>query len=295
LNLLHDAWAMVEAGRASSSDYFAYVGALRDERTFAIWDEILSTLYLIDDLEQGQPGRTAFQKFACALLRPAFEQLSWTPRADEPFNQSLLRGKLISALGTFGDVSVIAEVHERFAKFITTPDSLPPSLRPSVVHIAGRYGDKSTYDQLHELALHAAGTEERGLYYRAMCSALDPQLARQTLALSLTDETIPQETTSFVIQVGTEGEHKDMAWDFAREHMPALLAKVDGFNRDNYVPSIFSSFSDNARADELAAYVKQHVSPDAMMKAREAAEEIHFKAMLKQRELPIVDHWIANH
>jgi aminopeptidase N len=160
---------------------------------------------------------------------------------------------------------------------------------------AGRYGDKTTYDQLHELAKHAKGTEERELCYQAMGCALNPELARETLALSLTDETIPQEATSFVIEVGDEGEHNDLAWDFAREHMTALLAKVDGFNRDNYVPSIFSSFTDDSRADELAAYVKQHVSPDAVMKAREAAEEIRFKAMLKQRELPVIDHWVANH
>ncbi|HEX3798673.1 MAG TPA: M1 family metallopeptidase [Verrucomicrobiae bacterium] len=295
LNLLNDSWALVEAGKASSADYFAFVGALRDEQTFAIWDEIISTCYLIDDLEQGQPGRKAFQQFVCSLLRQPFQEIGWMPKTGEPFNQSLLRGKVIGALGHFGDAPVIVEAKNRFAQFVATPDSLPPSLRPAVLRIGGRYADKPIYDHLHELARNATGTEERELYYGAMGNALDPELARETLALSLTNETIPQEATYFVIMVATQGEHKELAWNFARDHMPALLAKVDGFNRDNYVPSIFGAFSDDSRAEELLAYVKHHVSADAVMKAREAAEEIRFKAMLKKRELPVIDNWVATH
>ncbi len=40
------------------------------------------------------------------------------------------------------------------------------------------------------------------------------------------------------------------------------------------------------------ATVKKNLSADAFVKARETAEEIRFKAMLKQRELPRIDAWI---
>ncbi len=295
LNLLNDSWAMVEADRASSADYFALVGALKEEHTFAIWDQILSTLYLIDDLEQKQPGYRAFQEFSRALLQPPFQNLGWEPQSAEPVNDALLRGKIIAALGHFGDPQIIAEAKARFARFIAAPESLTPALRPAVLRIAGRYSDKTIYDQIHDLARNAAGTEERQLYYTAMTAALDPQLAAATLALSLTDETVPQEATDFVIQVAANGEQKELAWNFAMQHLRELLSKVDGFNRNNYVPSILSSFSDTARADELEAYVRQHVSTDALVKAREAGEEIRFKAMLKQRELPVIDQWVKTH
>ncbi len=104
---------------------------------------------------------------------------------------------------------------------------------------------------------------------------------------------MPQEATSLVVEVADVGEHPELAWDFARQHLQELLAKVDSFDRNNYVPSILSSISDNARAGELEDYVANHVSEDALVKAREAGEEIRFKAMLKQRELPIIDRWVA--
>jgi hypothetical protein len=125
-----------------------------------------------------------------------------------------------------------------------------------------------------------------------MAGAQDPDLAMLTLSISLTDETVPQETAYFVAQVAA-AEHQDLAWDFAKRHMPELLAQVENFRRDNYVPGIMGSFSDAARADELEAYVKENVGEGAVTKARETAEAIRLRAALKERELPVIDQWIA--
>ncbi len=170
LNLLNDGWAMVEANRASTETYFALVESLRPDRTFAIWDQILSTLYLIDHLEQNQNGRTAFQAYARSLLRPCLQRLGWEPKLGESSTDALLRTKIIAGLGHFGDQAVIAGARKRFEAFLAHPESLAPDLRPSVLKIVGRYSDKATYNQIHELARHAQGTEERQLCYGALAA-----------------------------------------------------------------------------------------------------------------------------
>ena len=83
-----------------------------------------------------------------------------------------------------------------------------------------------------------------------------------------------------------------MAWDFAQRHMPELLAQVESFRRNTYVPGIMGSFSDSARADELEAYVKDKIGEGAVAKARETAEGIRLRADLKERELPVIDKWM---
>jgi hypothetical protein len=184
------------------------------------------------------------------------------------------------------------EVKERFEKFVAVPETLPAYLRPAVLKIAGRYSDNHLYEQMLTLARHANGTEERELYYNALCSALDPDLARATLAISLSNELSPEEASGVVLEVAGNGEHTELAWTFAKQHLRELLAKVEVFSRTSYVPAIFSSFSDTAHADELEKQAK-NFSEDAQAKADETAMEIRFKAAFKKRELPIIDHWIT--
>jgi aminopeptidase N len=289
LKLLNDGWAMVEANRASAEGYFALVDALHDEKNWAVWSQIITVLELVDQLEQGNAGpRKAFRHYACQLLRPQLDRLGWQGPGAEPITNKLLRNRVITALGQFGDESVIAKSRELFAS-----SSLTGDLKTSVLGIVGRYSDKQTYDQLHDMARKAKGTEDRQICYSAMAAALDLELAKETLAISLTDETVPQEATRLVSEVATLGEQKELAWEFAKAHMPQLLNRVEAFRRNGYVASILGAFSDEVHADELVQYVREHISEDAVPKARETAAAIRLKAALKQRELPSVDKWVA--
>jgi aminopeptidase N len=294
LNLLDDSWAMVEAGRASTADYFGLVSALKGERTLAVWNQIAGTLGMIDDLEQAQPGRGAFRNYACALLQPELQRLGWEQKPGEPANDALLRSSVIAALGRFGEPPVIAEALARFKKSFGDHRALNPDLRPAILEIAGRYGGKEVYDQIHDLAKQSGGSEDRRLFYSALTYARNPELAQATLALSLTKELVPEEAADLVEQVAVHGEHQELAWDFATRHFPELLAKVDSFARDDYAPTIVVSSSDPKLADALVSFVKKNVSRDAVGKALDTAESVRFRAALKARELPVIDKWIMN-
>ncbi len=293
LNLLGDAWAMVTAQRATAASYLDLVASLGPEKTTAIWQDVLGRLGLIDGLQRNQPGRAAFRAWAIQMVRPQLQRLGWEPRANEPATDTLLRNSVISLLGEFGDKEIITVARTRFQKFLTQPESLPPNLRPCIVNLVGHYSDRPTYDQLHEMARAAKGTEERRRYYDAMAAALDPSLAALTLPISLTDETVPQEAIWLVSGVAHSGEQPELAWQFAQDHMAQLLGRAEEFTRNMYVPSIMSAFSDADRADELEKYVNEKVSPKGATKARESAESMRLRAALKQRELPGIDHWVS--
>jgi aminopeptidase N len=87
-------------------------------------------------------------------------------------------------------------------------------------------------------------------------------------------------------------DHAALAWDFAREHMDALLGQVTFFGRNYYVPGITRPFNDAARADELVAYVRKNLPPDALAEAEKTADGMRHLAAVKRRELPALDAWI---
>jgi aminopeptidase N len=162
-----------------------------------------------------------------------------------------------------------------------------------VFEVVGHHADQNTGDKLHELGLKARSIEEKGALYLAMATALDPALARQSLALSLTDELPTTRATRLVINVSAEGEQPALAWEFAQAQRKQLDLKLGTFGRLRFAPDIMRAYSDAKRATELEAYAQKFLPPDAKSEIAKTTEEIRFKADLKARLLPEIAKWIA--
>jgi aminopeptidase N len=188
---------------------------------------------------------------------------------------------------------VINAARERFQKFVADPQTLPPDLRPAVLGVVGRYADRKTWEVLHELGLKTKSIEEKGLFYSAMAGALDPELAKRTLPLSLTDELPAPRATGLVTNVSRSGEQPGLAWEFAQAQRKQLDSKLAEFGKIRFAPNIMRTFSEAKRAMELEVYAQKNLPADAKIEIAKTAEEIRFKADLKARLLPEIAKWIA--
>ena len=291
LNLLGDTWALAEAARLPATDYFELAEALRDETSLALWEEILTRAVFVDRLSAGRPGRADFRAYARGLLGGVLARVGWDARAGEPKSTAQLRARLIEVLGVFGDEAVVAEARRRFRSFVERPDSLSAELREPVFTVVGRHADRETFERLHRLGRESQSVEEKQLFYFALASAGDPQLAQETLRLALTDELPPEMAPYLLFGVAQGGEHGELVWRFAREHLKELTRKLSEFAAVSYVPSLFGAFSDAARADELEAFAKANLPAEAAPDVAKAAEEIRLNSAFRQRELPRVEAW----
>src|SRR5882672_12364529 len=129
INLLNDAWAMVESLRDEPPAYFALADRLAGDDHRRVVDQLIDTITRVHKLERDRPGRAAFQAYARALLRPVFERVGWQGADSEPVDRARVRGQLLNVLGDLGDDAVIAEAKRRFDAFLQDPASLPSALR----------------------------------------------------------------------------------------------------------------------------------------------------------------------
>jgi aminopeptidase N len=204
-----------------------------------------------------------------------------------------LRAGLINALGDSNDPEIVAGCRERFEKYLANPASLAPDLRSAVFAVVGRYADEKTWTKLHELGLKTTSVEEKQNYYNALACATDPKLVKKTLSIALTDELPTSRATSLVPRVARDGDHPDIAWEFATANMKALLAKTDAAGSNRYAPSLFTFFSDDARADELKTYAKNNLPPESAPEVAKAVDEIQFRAQFKRRLTSQLNAWIG--
>jgi aminopeptidase N len=291
VNLLSDAWALVQAYRAPASLFFGLVEKLPASTDIAEREQIVNVLDFINGLLVGNPEREKFQRYARSLLRPTFETLSWDPKQGEPPTTGNLRASLIQALGDLNDPEIVAGCRERFEKYLANPASLAPDLRPAIFAIVGRYADEKTWTKLHELGRKTTSIEEKQNYYNALACATDPKLLKKTLSIALTDELPTSRATFLVPRVARDGDHPDIAWEFATANMKALLAKTDAAGSNRYAPALFTFFSDDSRADELKTYAKNNLPLESAPEVAKAVDEIQFRTEFKRRLTSQLNAW----
>jgi aminopeptidase N len=216
-------------------------------------------------------------------LRPTFDTLGWEPKEGERSTAGSLRASLINVLGDLNDPEIIAGCRERFEKYLANPASLPPDLRAPVFAVVGHYADEKTWSKLHELGLKTTSIEEKQNYYTAIACPTDPKLVKKTLAIALTDELPTSRAVFLVPMFARDSGHPDIAWEFAKANMKVLLAKTDALGANTYVPSLFTFFSDNSRADELKSYANNNLPPASAPAVAKAVDEIQFRAEFKKR------------
>ena len=285
VNLLSDAWALVQAGRAPVSLYFGLVEKLPASTELAEREQIINVLDFANRLLGGDPEREKFQRYARSLLRPTFETLGWESKDAESPTAGNLRASLINALGDLNDPEITAGCRERFEKYLANPASLPPDLRPSVLAVVGHYSDEKTWSKLHELGLKTTSIEEKQNYYSALAESIDPKLVKKTLPIALTDELPTSRALFLVLLVARDSGHPDIAWEFAKANMKTLLAKTDAAGANRYAPSLFTFFSADSRVDELKSYAKANLPPASAPEVAKVVDEIQFRAEFRKRLL----------
>ena len=294
LNLLSDSWALVENGRYPASRWLDLAQQFRDTTSQPVLDQILGRFGFIGQLQENQPGLQAYRAWVARFLQPQLVRLGWEARAGESTLDTMLRSQLIGTIGACGDKAVLAECQHRFANFLTDPSSLPGDLRGPVFYIVGRYADRPTYERLHQLARAARTTEDQERYYGAMQAALDPALARDTLALNLGTE-LSSRFFVWNVRAVAGNEHAELAWNFAREHLAVLLKQLTPVQTNGYLAALMGAFTDADRADEFEDFVRKNLSAEAIPETTKAADAIRHVSAVKKRELPAIDAWISAH
>ena len=283
VNLLGDAWALAQADRAPIAQYVDLVAKLGSNVELAEREQIINTFDYIDRLLSGEPLREKFQTYARSVLRPSFDQLGWSSKPGEPPRHAVLRGSLIHALGQFGDETIVAGCRERFARYLSDPAAIPTDLRWPIFWVVGRYGGDAEWTQLHDLGVKTTSAEEKQNYYDALSAFRDPKLIEKTLQISVGDELPTSRATYLVGKVARYSEHPELAWEFAKTNMKALLAKTDALGANRYAPSLFTFFSDTARVDELKEFARTNLPPTAAQDVAKAVDEVEFRVEFKKR------------
>ncbi len=92
--------------------------------------------------------------------------------------------------------------------------------------------------------------------------------------------------------VASQGEHRDLAWNFVKANFDALAAKLGPSFQDNFPASLLTNFTDAAHAEELANFAPAHATSGGRITAARAYERIMTAADFSAQQLPAVNEWV---
>lgn len=294
VNLLSDEWALVQAARTEIASYLDLTRQLSNETTLVVWNGVLDSFDEIDDLERDTPEQAAFRHYAVGLLTPEFGRIGWDAKPGEDGQTRLLRSRLITTLGRFGDPGVIDEAKKRFTAFLAEPASLAPDLRDPVVRIIGLTADKTAFDQLHALGKNASSTEDKLRYFYALAGTHDPALIDQAADIATTSEIPNGRVGRFLGVLAQRSEHPDLVWHKTVAIRDKVLPKLPEEFRAMLLPMIASTSTNPDTAKALKAMPEASSKGVGAIETAKALEKIQGRGAFKAKLTPALGRWLQD-
>ena len=295
VNLLGDEYALFESGQAPLSVYLNLVAGLAqdDKSSFAVWLDTIKHLTQLDILERGSDQRPAFRAFARRVLQSPLTRLGMAPKPGEPFLDSALRPKILTAMGTFDDPAVTRAANLAFADFQKNPAAIPPSLLDPVTRIVGMHADAATYTTLGQLLLAAPDTERKLRYAWAMAASRDPALIARSVQFASSGAIPDGRIWHFIEQVAKGSDNPEEVWKLVQPNQGPIRARLTPEGQTALLPAIAYDAANPAIARALLADPASNVSKGARIQAAKAADSIAFNASLRDRAQPAIAAWLS--
>lgn len=215
--LVSDMAAFVAAGLVRLPRFLSFLSRYyRNEQSYIVTVAIasaLSSFYtLLGDEAIAEAGR--------ALLSPWTETLLGTPRADEPYQNVLLREPVLWALFTFGDATV-ATALRRLAADIRAGEAVHPDWFSLATRAAVAVEKGAGEWVRNELGRSGVSEARKVQLIRALAAAQDRDTLEAHLEYAI--NSIPDRNRTHFVRAAAENRHAfDLLWPWFTRHFERL-------------------------------------------------------------------------
>ncbi len=280
-NLVSDAWALAEAGRAPVEEFLGVAELLRSERDASVWNAGLDGMYALHR-DVPAEARDAYSAWVRALAGPGFEDLGWQPTPDEGDGDARLRAALLATLGTIGsDEAVIARTRELHGALLAGKTEVTPDLLAPMVETIAWNGGPDEYKQFWERIRAAATPQEEVRYLFRLPSFPSEELLLRTLDATLGE--IRHQNGGFVIAGCLANRVAGRrAWKWLKAHWDEVRPLVD-ITHGRTLGGIVR-LTDAESLHDVPAFLEEHPVPNARLLMTQYLERQRINAAFAARE-----------
>ncbi|MCI0669594.1 MAG: M1 family metallopeptidase [Myxococcaceae bacterium] len=291
--LLEDQWALVQAGKASLSDFMRLASAMGSERERAVWDVLLERIAHVGGALVEERHRPRFERWVRGLVTPALDTLGWEPRPGEPDETRALRAQLFGALALAGDERAIARARELTQQAMKDPTSLDASLANTAVAVAARHGDAQLFDAFQSRQQRASNPEESYRYLLALTRFRELALVERAVAHIRSPTMRSQDLPAYTSALLGNPAAREKTWATMKTGWSELGTKVVSFGGGGAVAAL-DGFCDADSRRDIERFFARNPAPGAERTLKRSLEAITHCATLKARQQGDLQRWLLS-
>jgi alanyl aminopeptidase len=253
---LSNASALLAAGELGGDDYLTLLGTMATYPEPEIVSSVMSSLgsvrgaFVTDDLED------AFAAYVRTSLGPALDSFGLEPREGENDQITLVRPRLVSWLGGWGqDPEVRAKCKEWAAAYMKDPQSMDPSLAGRALRVAAIEGDEALYEAYLKAFETTEVPADRGRYLSALGYFPTAELQDRTLAMVGSGKARPQEMFGVISALSRTEEGHDRVFQWMMDSYEGIASRMPPMMMA-YMPYMASGCSEERLAAARAFFAE---------------------------------------
>ncbi|RIL02800.1 MAG: hypothetical protein DCC71_15965 [Proteobacteria bacterium] len=274
MGLVDHQWALVRAGRAPIASFLDLADAFGAEEEPDVLVALRGPLGFVEDRLAVAAGAGAGERvrdWIAARFGPAFVELGWEARPEEPDEVRLRRAALVGLLGDVAEwPPILAAAAERFERYLERRDAIDPNLTDPVVQLAARAGDAARFDAMLAAFESAPTPQERRRFLFALAEFRAPKLVDRALALCLTDRVPTQDVAFVLVRLLSNRDARERAWAFVTKRWSRLVRRMPPMLAARLVeatPALGPSYR-----REVASFFRAHPLPTGGRAVEQALE-----------------------
>jgi aminopeptidase N len=295
LSLLGDEWWMMRAGRHDIDVFLDIAGTMAGDDTTAVVEAIANRLTFAANNVVDPGQQPAFQRWIRERFGPPLATLGLPGDLRDSDDLQTRRAALAMLVGVGGnDPEVQRRARDLALGYMKDPDSLPPSLAPTILQVAAVAGDRALYDQyVAQLARLGSQPEEYYRFFNALSWFRDPGLVKASLDLSLSPAIRTQDTGTLIAALLARPWSRTATWEFTKAQWKTLTDKLGTFQG---IPTIVTSLGvmcTPAQAADVKQFFAKNPVASVERGLQQAIERAEQCAAVDLRQSPALTRWLG--
>ncbi len=297
--LISDARALARAGKLPTSQLLEIIANCTSETNYSVWNAILGAMGSVSALVEETPDEEDFDALARTVLAPMAAKLGWDEQPGESHTTQMLRGRILGAMGAYGDNATLAQASQRFSEHIAGHNVLAPNLRATTYGLVARQNRLIDFEVTRSAYEREELQEEKVRLLSALGQFKDAYIMDHALDYAFNSGHVRPGDFSYILSgmqaslVGTRA-----AWAFITNNWDRVNERFSGGGLKilaNVIEAAISGFRDAKDADAIEAFFAEHHAPSATRAIAESVECIRILDAWCQRDRNDIAQFLVKH